>query len=277
MNEVEKIVCKPTRWFLIRAAVMLLMFGVFAVLFFMDGSTGYRKKNEVFYLHEAFKAANDEFAKRNEGGSLTPEAWQKYAALRTVALPDDASLLPAGMKTPLPWPEILQDYQRMKPLQWNTLWREYTKQRGMDEEAPEHPFDSRKIKEQWVVFWISLALAAVAAFFLFRTLGRTISADAEAVTDQRGRRIPFGDLKVMDLRKWETKGLAFIDFDGASGKGRLRIDGLTYGGFKAEDGEPAEQLMKFIRARFSGEIIEYAAVTADEPPAAEVESGPKTD
>jgi hypothetical protein len=268
MNEVEKIVCKPTRWFLIRAAVMVLMFGVFAVLFYMDGSTGYRKKNEVFFLHEAFKTANDEFSKRNDGGGLTPEAWRQYAASQTVALPKDISLLPAGMTVPLPWPAILHDYERMKSLQWNTLWREYTKERGLNEEPPEKPYDSRKINEQWVVFWISLGLALIAAFFLVRTLRRTISADAEAITDQRGRRVPYADLKVLDLRKWDTKGLGFIDFDGASGKGRLRIDGLTYGGFKAEEGEPAEQLMKFIRARFSGEIIEYAPVAAADVPAA---------
>jgi hypothetical protein len=72
---------------------------------------------------------------------------------------------------------------------------------------------------------------------------------------------------MLDLRKWETKGLAFIDYDGPSGKGRLRIDGLTYGGFKKEQGEPAERLMRHIRARFSGEVLEYAPVMSD--PAAE--------
>lgn len=278
MNEVETIVCKPTRWFLIRAVVMLSMFGVFAVLFYLDGSTGYRKKNEVYFLHETFKAANEDFAKLNQGGKLTPESWRQHAAQQTVSWPKDLSILPSGTQPNLPWPEILQDYNRMKPLQWNTLWREYTKGRGINEEAPEEPYDSRKIREQWVVFWISLTLAAVAAFILARTLRRTISVTAEGITDQRGRRVPFTDLKVLDLRKWDTKGLGFIGYDGASGKGRLRIDGLTYGGFKAEDGEPAEQLMKFVRARFSGEIIEYASVaTEPEPTTGEPVAGGKTE
>ena len=48
-----------------------------------------------------------------------------------------------------------------------------------------------------------------------------------------------------------------------SGKGRIRIDGLTYGGFKKENDEPAERLMRLIRSRFSGEIIEYAPLAAD--------------
>jgi hypothetical protein len=268
-SDPETIVCKPTRWFLFRAWVMLLMFGVFAVLFYLDGSTGYRKKNEVYYLHRAFLKANEDFSKMDQGGTLTPEAWKSFAAAQVVELPADRSVLPAGLSAAMAWPDILHDYARMKPLQSNLLWREYTKTRGMNATAPEEPYDARKIKEQWVVFTICSALALCAMFFLVRTMRRTIVADAVAVTDQRGRRVPYADLKVLDLRKWETKGLAFVDYAGAAGKGRIRIDGLTYGGFKQEDGEPAEQLMRLLRLHFSGEVIEYAA--APEIPAA---SGP---
>jgi hypothetical protein len=275
MTEPDTIVCKPTRWFLFRAGVMVLMFGVFAVLFYMDGTSGYRSKNEVFYLHRAFQKANDEFAKMNQGGALTPETWKKFAAAQRVDLPPDRSVLPAAMRVAPPWPEILHDYERMLPLQWNLLWREYTKFRGLNEAAPEEPYDARKIKEQWVVFWVCAALTLVIAFFLVRTLRRTITATADAVTDQRGRRVPYADMKFIDLRRWDTKGLAFVEFDGTCGSGRLRIDGLTYGGFKKEDGEPAELLMQRIRSRFSGEVMEYA-VAAQAPAASDTDSGPQT-
>ncbi len=268
MNEPESIVCKPTPWFLFRALVMLLMFSVFAVLFYLDGSTGYRKKNEVFYLYKTFEAANGEFSRMNSDGKLTPEEWKMHAEKQSVRFPEDRALLPSTLKLPMPWPEILHDYEQMKPLQWNLLWREYSKERGLPAKPSEEPYDARKIGEQWVVFWICLALAAGAAFILLRTLGRSISADGEAVTTQQGRRIPYADLKTLDLRKWETKGLAFIDYDGAAGKGRIRIDGLTYGGFKKEDDEPAERLMRFIRSRFCGELIEYAPLVVPAPPSA---------
>lgn len=243
---------------------MLLMFGVFALLFFMDGSTGYRKKNEVFYLHKTFEAANKEFSEMDSGGSLTPEGWKMHAEKQTVRFPEDRSILPAELDLPLPWPEILHDYERMKPLQWNKLWLEYSKEEGLPAKPADEPYDARKIGEQWVVFWICLVLALAAAFVLLRTLRRRISADEVGVTTQRGRRVPYGDLKTLDLRKWETKGLAFIDYAGESGNGRIRLDGLTYGGFKKEDDEPAEQLMRLIRSRFSGEILEYAPLMADE-------------
>lgn len=266
MSESETIVCKPTPWFLFRAAVMLAMFSVFAVMFYLDGSTGYRKKNELFYLSKAFSQATTEFESMNADGLLTPSEWKRHAETRHVELPDDSSLLPAGMRRPMPWPEILHEFDQVKSLQWNILWREYTKERGLPSKPPEEPYSARKIAEQWVVFWICLALALVAAFFLLRTLGRSVTAGPEALTTQDGRTVSYPDLKTLDLRKWDTKGLAFLEYEGASGKGRLRIDGLTYGGFKKERGEPAEKLMRRIRSEFSGEIIEYAP-SSPEPPA----------
>ena len=110
---------------------------------------------------------------------------------------------------------------------------------------------------------VRVALAAVAGFFLLRTVRRSIVADQQSITDQKGKRVPFSDLRTLDLRKWETKGLAFIGYDGTAGKGTLRIDGLTYGGFKKEHDEPAENLMRRIRANFSGEIIEYEKVARE--------------
>lgn len=238
---------------------MVLMFGVFAVLFYIDGSTGYRKKNESFYLHKTFQSANGKFSEMNSSGSLTSAAWESYAAGQTVDFPDDRSILPESLKLPMPWPEILHDFDRMKPLQWNILWREYTKERGLNASPPEEPYNARKIREQWIVFGICAALATVASFFLVRTINRSISVNDDELTDSKGRRIPIRDFKTLDLRKWDTKGLAFIDYEGSSGKGRIRIDGLTYGGFKKENDEPAERLMQKIRARFSGEIIEYTS------------------
>ena len=76
------------------------MFGTFAVLFYLDGSVGYRKKNESYYLHKTFQIANDDFAKKNAGGALTAEAWRKFAETQSVVFPDDRSVLPAAIQLP---------------------------------------------------------------------------------------------------------------------------------------------------------------------------------
>ncbi len=264
MADSDPIICRPTPWFLWRATAILLMFLVFSVLFYIDGSTGYRHKNEVFYLHKTFKSAAEQFAELNKNQSLSPEEWRQFAAKQTVALPSDPYLLPAGTPKSMPWPELLLDYERMKPLQWQKLWLDYSATRGFPSEAPEHPFDRRKIQEQWIVMWICATLATTTLFFLARTSRRRITADAESLTSPQGKRIPFADIHRLDLRKWDTKGIAHLDYNGPTGKGRLRLDGLTYGGFRKADGQPAERLMQRIRAHFSGELLEYTVVPADE-------------
>lgn len=263
MSSPETIICKPTPWFTLRAAAMLAMFGVFSVLFFIDGTTGYRKKNFEYYLHANFRTVNDEFSKMNSDGSLTAEAWKAYAIEQTVTFPEDRSILPADLELPMLWPEVLTDYEKMKPLQWTLLWQEYSGENRMSGKPVEQPYDAGKIREQIIVLWICLALFIITLFFLIRTLGRSLRADDEALTTVQGKRISYSDFKTLDLRKWDTKGIALAHYDGSAGKGTVRIDGLTYGGFKAENGQPAEELMRRVRSKFSGEIIEYAAVEED--------------
>jgi hypothetical protein len=260
ISPTESIECRPTSWFKLRALVMFLMFGVFAGWFYLDATTGYRKKNLVFYLHKTFEQASGEFSRLNSEGGLAADAWREFAARQHVGFPEDRSILPAATTIPMPWPEILHDFDRMKPLQWKALWLEYSAKEGLAAKPPEQSYPANKIREQWVVFWICLALSLSALFFLMRTLRRAIRADDTGLTSQTGKRVPYGDLRKLDLRKWDTKGLAFLDYDGDSGKGRIRIDGLTYGGFNPQDGEPAERLMRKIRSNFSGEILEYAPI-----------------
>ncbi|BCU75681.1 hypothetical protein [Luteolibacter sp. LG18] len=271
MTQPEKIICKPTPWFLLRAVVMLVMFGVFAFLFYKDGTIGYRRQNASYYLRAAFIKADQEFKSKGQG--LTPGEWRKYAEAQEVDFtwkdkPQDGSVLPPEVQPGMKWPEPLRDAELMKSNpQWQRLWEDYSKNWTawkMDAIPPHEPHEAGKIREQWVVFWVFSALAAVSAFYLIRTVGRSITVDGESLHTADGRHIPFADLKRLDLRKWEGKGLAFVDYAGPAGSGRVRIDGLTYGGFKKEQGEPAERLMQHLRARFSGEVIEYAPVASGE-------------
>ena len=260
MQATEPIVCKPTPWFTLRAGAMLVMFSVFSVLFYIDGTTGYRKKNLEFYIEASFDQADRDFKKMKTEGDLSPESWKEFASKQEVKLDSDPSLLPEGTKTPMPWPAILTDFERMKSGQPHLLWQEYSGEMRMSKTPPKEPFSAGKIREQIIVFYICLSLVVFTLFFLIRTMLRSVRADSTALTTAGGKVIPYEDMKTLDLRKWDTKGIALIDFEGSAGSGRARVDGLTYGGFNKENGEPAERLMGLIRANFSGEIIEYTAV-----------------
>jgi hypothetical protein len=269
----ERIVCKPTPWFLLRAAAMLLMFGVFAVLFFVDGKWGYREKNLSYYVSKAFEQATQEFRLKKD--ELSPEEWRAFAEKQSIdfvhreAEDDEGEVVPVpeGTTVPMPWPPVLHDHGAMKASldqQPGKLFDDYRLQAGIKKDAPDNALPARKITEQWVVFWVCLVLTTGAVVVLLRTLGRSLAIDAEGFYPAGGGKVPFADLVRLDLRKWDTKGLAFAYAKSASGGERkLRIDGLTYGGFKKEDDEPAEQLMRRLRENFSGEVIEYVTEPAE--------------
>ncbi len=257
MSHPEKIICKPTPWFLLRAGVVLAMFSVFSVWFYIDGTTGYRQKNFEYYLHATFEKATTTFSRMDSENPLTEESWREYASKQTVDFPKDPALLPDGKELPMQWPDILTDYARVKSLQHNHLWRDYSEKNKYDEKPVEKPFDAGKIQEQIHVFYICLTLSAIILFFLIRTVRRSVIADKMNLTTADGKNIPYGNMRVLDLRKWATKGIAFIEHQTPAGMKRARIDGLTYGGFSEEKNQPAEQLMRHIRNHFSGEIVDY--------------------
>ncbi|WP_367872399.1 hypothetical protein [Luteolibacter sp. Populi] len=263
----ERLVCKPTPWFLVRAAAMLLMFGIFAAMFYKDGTRGYREKNYVYFLSVAFKQARTHFKESEDGSS--PEAWRDHAAKQTVPLPADRSVLPPETPASMPWPAELQDFEKMKAAnsaEETKLFNDFRAEKGLDAEVPDEPYDSQKIFEQWVVFWICLALTFTTLFVLIRIWPRKIAIDGEALYPAEGGRVPFADLIRLDLRKWDNKGLAFAWAKKPDGSERkIRIDGFVYGGFKKEQGEPAEKLIQRLRANFQGELMELVA--ADEEPA----------
>lgn len=257
MSHSEKIICKPTPWFLLRAGVIFAMFSVFSVLFYIDGTTGYRKKNFEYYVHATFEKATSTFSKMDAETSLTEEGWREFASKQTVDFPENPALLPADTKLPMPWPDILTDYSRVKTLQHNHLWRDYSEKYELAESPEEKPFDAGKIDEQIHVFYICVSLSVITLFFLIRTVRRSVIADEKSLATADGKNIPYESMRVLDLRKWATKGIAFIDHETPSGIKRARIDGLTYGGFSQETNQPAEQLMRQIRSNFTGEIIDY--------------------
>lgn len=256
----ERIVCKPTPWFLLRAAAMLLMFGIFAALFYMDGRWGYREKNLSYHIKEAVERAVAEFG--DAKGRMSPDEWREYAGEQRVFVGEtDMSTLPEGTDEDLRWPALLGGYEAMESgmSNWQSLlFDRYRDEAGLKKSPPEQPYSAKKIFEQWVVFWICLVLFLATLFILLRTLSRKIVLDGSTLEPAAGPPLELSELKRLDLRRWQGKGLAFAwADDGKGGERKIRIDGLTYGGFRAEDNQPAERLMQGIRAGFSGELIDY--------------------
>lgn len=276
-GESEIIECRPTKWFYLRAAAMVAMFAIFTVLFFKDWKIGWPRKNEAYYSFQAFQEAKLKFPEY-EGD---PDGWRQFVASQKIGFPKEEGVLPAGVDPEAGWPEILADYEvyrKAREEETTTvppLWTRYSGERGWSSGAPEKSYNKQKIDGQLYMGIGSGALTLVGVFFLVRTSRRTMKVDGEAYYAPGGERVAFRDIRRIDKRKWETKGLAYLYHGDSEAPAKAKVDGMVYGQFKEEDGAPAERLFQRILLNFSGELVDLESEDEEEGEDAPAGSGRK--
>ena len=262
-TEKDELKCRPTKWFVWRAFMILLMLVIFLVLFLQDGLTGYREKNLQFYVYENFKSAGLQFQKMQDDSGFSESQWKQYSSSQQCEFPEDAdAILPKDTSLPMAWPDSLAaSYELMSTKGGQNgaikLWEEYAAERKWDSEPMDHPMNAGKIREQFYAAGVTGVLSLITLYFLLRTLRRSISVDEEALYTQDGKRIPYVDMLRIDKRNWDTKGLALVYYNDAGVEKKAKLDGMVYGQFKEEDGAPAERLFCYLMEHFKGEVIEY--------------------
>lgn len=254
---------------------MLAMFGVFAFLFFKDWKFGYPEKNVQRFYYIAFERAKVEFSRHLQEEESASD-WKSFAASQRVfvspgageEVKDVSKVVPADTDLDTPWPSILQDYETYKALYEEEKssvvpvgWSDFAQSDGRKwkEQVKDHLKNERTIGEQLWIGVLCSILFLGALFILFRTMGRSMSVDNEGFSPPGGAKIPFTAMRRLDVRKWDTKGLATVFYEKDGSLKKAKIDGMVYGQFKKEEGEPAQKLFDKIRENFSGELIEFAA------------------
>lgn len=250
----EAIICRPTRDTFVRFAIVLLAFLGFGLYFFYDGAAGYRKANEVYFSHQAFARLGEE--------ASTSAPWGADRALQPLLAAEqvDGEWIMAG-RYPLPadcaaarnTPPEAADYAAMSR-SWADCWTSYTARMRYPVKPADHPYDTAAIREQWIAGSVCMGICALILFFILRTRSRVMSLQGTSVT-AAGQQFDVADITRLDLRQWGKgfKGIAY-----ATVKGRkIRLDGMTYGGFSQADGQPAEQFMQALLAQYQGEVLDY--------------------
>lgn len=265
MSESAVIVCKPTSWIKIRAVLIIAMFGVFAYLFYTDGTVGYKEENEQVLFNrlitiEAEKAVGD-FSSESE--------WKQFASAQKIDVSSEEMYpLPEGFNRDQHWPTVVVDGYASLSRGSNgpqELWASYAGSRGWPVKAPEHGHDQSDLNTQYYMCYGCATIVVVVLLLFLRTLTRTMSVTETAFIAPDGKVVPFTAMRRIDARKWDTKGVATIFYEDAGVKKKTKVDGMIYGHFKKEDGEPAEKLYAYILDNFKGELIEFENIDdADE-------------
>lgn len=259
----ERIVCKPTKWFLWRALGTLAMFSVFTFLFIKDGKTGYRDKNYQYYMYESFKDAGESFESMKAAGGLSEAKWKEFASQQKLSVPEDRlDTLPRDPELSMALPSVVVGGYAVLDAQQGKqgvveLWLEYSSLKEWGEDPGSKAYDAGNIRNQFIAAGVAGILAAIVLFILIRTSLRSIEADGEALYTQCGAKVPYADMTRVDKRKWENKGMAVVHYQEDGVEKKAKIDGMVYGQFDEADGAPAEKLFALVLANFKGEILEY--------------------
>ena len=137
---------------------------------------------------------------------------------------------------------------------WAECWTAYTARMHYPVKPAEHPFDTAAIREQWIAGGVCMCISAIIIFFILRTRSRVMSLQGDTVS-AAGQTFQVADISRLDLRQWGKgfKGVAYATVNGR----KIRLDGMTYGGFDPAAGQPAEEFMKALLSRYEGEVLEY--------------------
>ncbi len=252
------IICKATRDTYVRFCIVLLAFMGFGLYFFYDAAAGYRKANAAILSYQAFARLGEaatrctatEWNQITENGALisTAEGMADAAEADGKLYP-----LPAGHSSTQGYPEEARDHAAMSR-SWNECWLAHSTRMHYPIAPGDHPHDAAAVREQWYGGAVCMLVSAALLFFIIRTSRRELSLRGSRIT-AAGQQFDIAEIESLDLRQWGVgfKGAAYFTVKGR----RIKADGMTYGGFNKEQGEPAEQFMKAVLARYQGEIIDY--------------------
>ncbi len=254
------IICRPTLDTFIRFSIVLAAFLGFGIYFFYDAAIGYRKANEVYYSYQAFALLGDKATTSYRSDNWETERRSSpLIETRTVngepAAADDEHIypLPVNCEAARTCPPETYNFQAMTK-SWNDCWLAYTARMKYPSQPADHPYDEAAIREQWYAGGVCMAISAALLFLMIRTARRVMALRGDTVT-AAGQTFSIADITRLDLRQWGKgfKGVAYATVNGR----KVRLDGMTYGGFDPKKGEPADEFMKALLTRYQGEVLEY--------------------
>ena len=174
--------------------------------------------------------------------------WENFARQKKYPLNKNESLKTSGKVN-----DFESLYNAFEAANLNRKWSLYGVLSGNDGWSNADPkyHNPGEITAQIVIGSI---LSLFSLFVLMLTVinrGRFLSSDDESFTTEHGLQVAFNEIKKIDTRKWNKKGLAYVYYINDKGlSARAVIDDLKYKG--------ADEILERIKSEFTGELIENA-------------------
>jgi hypothetical protein len=129
------------------------------------------------------------------------------------------------------WPrsnERWLEHDRFEKEKRSAEWPAYAKSRGWKTDAPHKYYDKDDLLAQFL-FASACGLAGATAFlYWLLQKRRVVKSDAEAVYSPTGKRVPFGSITGLGVKKWESKGYATVRYEIDGRKGAFVLDDYKF-------------------------------------------------
>jgi hypothetical protein len=135
-------------------------------------------------------------------------------------------------------------YHQLKAEQRLDEWPQIAQSRGWAKRPPEKLYSPGDIRGQFVLGGVSFVLAITALIWMFANRNSELRSDDEAVYAPNGRRVPFGAIIGINKRKWDSKGIAVLQYQINGKRGKLKLDDYKYAGAADILGQIEEQIAR---------------------------------
>lgn len=106
-------------------------------------------------------------------------------------------------------------------------WLKVSAERGWPAKAPKEPYD---VGQQYFFGGIAGGIALGLAIWVVISVRRTVRSDDDAIYGSTGKRVAFGDVRKIDMKKWDSKGIAVLHYEQDGQPGKMIVDDYKYEG-----------------------------------------------
>jgi len=169
-------------------------------------------------------------------GALLYSAWAYYDA--TIKYPDKIAAF-----------DRFDDLRTNNPDNFNQLWATVAIENGWDPDSIPEEVQEGDIDAQWWQFAITFPIGMYCLISLGLWSRRYLGADETNLYTHGRVVVPYDSITRIDAARWDTKGIAYIQYDLGHGEQSLLIDDWKY------DRQPTDEIFDRVRDKVDDEKI----------------------
>lgn len=112
----------------------------------------------------------------------------------------------------------------------DAAWLQKAKEMGWDAEDPGPAHEPKDYTAQWWQLAVAWPGAIACFIWLGMNMARPLRTDESTISGPGGKNIPFSAVTAIDKTRWNSKGIAIVQYNHNGVEGEIKIDDWIYAG-----------------------------------------------